>query len=65
LEDAADFVIMNFKFKEIDANGFAVEEGVFFVYALIRVNYKAQAVFRIYTVDIFTYGRTSFCTARR
>jgi len=57
LEDAADFVIfLNFKFKAIDANGFAVEESVVFVYALIRVSYKVQAVFKIYTVDIFTYG---------
>jgi len=66
LEDAADFVILlYFKFIAIDANGFAVEEGVVFVYALIWVSYKAQAVFKIYTVDIFTYGLTSFCNACR
>jgi hypothetical protein len=60
LEDAADFVIfLDFKFKAIDANGFAVEEGVVFVYALIRVSYKVQAVFKIYTLDIFTYGLLS------
>jgi hypothetical protein len=66
LEDAADFVILlNFKFKAIDANGFAVEEGVVFVYALIMVIYKVQAVFKIYTVDILTYGLRSFCNACR
>jgi hypothetical protein len=66
LEDTADFVILlYFKFKVIDANGFAVEKGVVFVCALIRVSYKAQAVFKIYTVDIFMYGLTSFCNACR